>query len=186
MRLVKYTHACVRLEKDGGVLVIDPGAFSEAGTALEGADAVVITHEHPDHLDADALKAAAAANPDLTVLTNPELATTLDVGVRVTPVAAGDEVTAAGFALRGYGSRHAHIHGDLPDLANIGVLVDEELYYPGDSWALPGVPVQTLLLPTSAPWVKVGEAIDFALAVRPERAFSTHDAMLNEIGARFT
>ncbi len=29
MRLIKFRHACVRLESDGGVLVIDPGSFSE-------------------------------------------------------------------------------------------------------------------------------------------------------------
>ena len=29
MRIVKFGHACLRLEKDSGTLVIDPGAFSE-------------------------------------------------------------------------------------------------------------------------------------------------------------
>src|SRR6266540_4001154 len=53
MRLVKYTHACVRLERDGAVLVIDPGTFSER-EALAGASAVLVTHEHYDHLDPDA------------------------------------------------------------------------------------------------------------------------------------
>ncbi len=54
MRIVKYTHSCVRLETDGGVLVIDPGVWSEPH-ALEGADAVLVTHEHVDHIDAPRL-----------------------------------------------------------------------------------------------------------------------------------
>ena len=49
MRLTKYTHACVRLERDGSVLVIDPGIWSEPH-ALLGTHAVLVTHEHCDHL----------------------------------------------------------------------------------------------------------------------------------------
>ena len=51
MRLTKLGHACVRLEKDGATLVIDPGAWS-GPDPLAGAQAVLITHEHPDHLEA--------------------------------------------------------------------------------------------------------------------------------------
>ena len=34
MKLTKYSHACIRLEKDGTVLVLDPGNFSELPEAL--------------------------------------------------------------------------------------------------------------------------------------------------------
>ena len=51
MRLTKLEHACVRLEKDGVILVIDPAAWSMP-RALEGASAVLVTHEHFDHFDA--------------------------------------------------------------------------------------------------------------------------------------
>ena len=61
MMLTKFTHSCVRLEKDGKVLVFDPGNFSETDLALAGADAVLITHEHPDHIDVDAVTAALLA-----------------------------------------------------------------------------------------------------------------------------
>ncbi|MDQ5862445.1 MAG: MBL fold metallo-hydrolase, partial [Actinomycetota bacterium] len=55
MKLTKYTHACVRLEQDGRVLVLDPGTFSETEEALDGAQAVLITHEHGDHVDVPAM-----------------------------------------------------------------------------------------------------------------------------------
>ena len=64
MQLTKLGHACVRLEKDGGVLVIDPGAFS-GDHALDGADAVLVTHEHFDHVVPDSMRAALAAQPGL-------------------------------------------------------------------------------------------------------------------------
>ena len=66
MRLTKLGHACVRLEKDGSVLVIDPGAFS-GDDALTGANAVLVTHEHFDHIVPDSLRAALAADPGLRV-----------------------------------------------------------------------------------------------------------------------
>ena len=46
MRLTKLGHACVRLDKDGAALVIDPGVWSQAAEALSGASAVLVTHEH--------------------------------------------------------------------------------------------------------------------------------------------
>jgi L-ascorbate metabolism protein UlaG (beta-lactamase superfamily) len=65
MKLTKYTHACVRLEKNGGVLVIDPGTFSETAEALDGARAVLVTHEHKDHIDVAAVKSALTGNREL-------------------------------------------------------------------------------------------------------------------------
>ena len=43
MKLTKYGHACVRLEKNGRVLVVDPGS-SPPSPVLDGADAVL---DHP-------------------------------------------------------------------------------------------------------------------------------------------
>jgi len=73
MRLTKLEHACVRLEKDGAVLVLDPGVWT-GPEALERAGAVLITHEHFDHLNADVLRAELAANPALQVWANASVA----------------------------------------------------------------------------------------------------------------
>jgi hypothetical protein len=47
---------------------------------------------------------------------------------------------------------------------------------------VPGVPVETLLVPTSGPWTKLGEGIDFVRAVAPARAVQIHDLMLSDAG----
>ncbi|OZB83418.1 MAG: MBL fold metallo-hydrolase, partial [Microbacterium sp. 14-71-5] len=105
-------------------------------------------------------------------------------GYEITEVAPGDTVTAGDFTLRFFGGVHAEIHSSIPLIDNVGVLVDDELYYPGDSYAVPeGVEVGTLAAPLGAPWLKIGEAIDFVLAVKPRRAFGTHDMTLSVIGA---
>jgi len=186
VRVTKFTHSCLRLEGDG-VLVVDPGGFSER-TALTGADAVLITHEHADHLDAEALADAVAQRPGLRVYTHadvlPKLSAFPDA---VTTVEAGERFTAAGFQVRAYGGQHAIIYPEIPRIANLGYLIaDDEtnVYHPGDSFVVPeGATVETLFVPLNAPWCKLAESIDFARAVRPRRAFALHDALLTDAGA---
>jgi L-ascorbate metabolism protein UlaG (beta-lactamase superfamily) len=180
MLLTKYSHACLRAEGDG-VLVVDPGSFSERA-ALDGADAVLITHEHADHLDVDALTEALAKRPAVRIYTHPEVVPKLgDVASVATPVNTGDTFDAAGFAIRAYGGQHAVIHPDIPRIANLGYLIDGRVYHPGDSFDVPGdAEVDTLFVPVSAPWLKASESIDFIRAVRPRHAYALHDALAND------
>ncbi|MEH1100823.1 MBL fold metallo-hydrolase [Micromonospora sp. CPCC 205561] len=176
MRITKFTHSCVRLEHDGGVLVVDPGTWSEP-RALAAADAVLVTHEHTDHVDV--LRLAGLGVPVLA----PEGAALPDLApLPVTRVRAGECFTAAGLAVRAVGGRHATIHGGQPDCVNLGYLVGDDVYHPGDSLHRPDGPVRTLLVPAQASWLKLTEAIDFAVAVGAERVFPIHDAQLNERG----
>ncbi|MET3919742.1 MBL fold metallo-hydrolase [Arthrobacter sp. UYEF20] len=188
MKLTKFTHACVRLEKDGKVLVFDPGTFSETEQALAGADAVLITHEHPDHVDVDAVVAALEGRESLQLFAPAGVAEELrgkadGAANRIHAVAPGEEFDAAGFAIRSFGGQHALIHPLIPVVANVGYLVDSNVYHPGDSFAIPdGVEVRTLLVPIHAPWNKVGEVVDFVIGVRAPKAFPIHDALLNQSG----
>lgn len=179
--MVKYTHACVRLEQDRRTLVIDPGVWSE-GEALDGVSDVLVTHEHYDHLDVERLTAAVRDNADLKIYTNAAVAAQLaDLGDAVVPVTPGDTFTVAGFDVRVVGGAHAEIYEGLPGCANVGYVV-EGLYHPGDALFVPDAPVDTLLVPTHAPWSKLAEVLDFVRAVKPRRAHSIHDAMLSPIG----
>jgi L-ascorbate metabolism protein UlaG (beta-lactamase superfamily) len=187
MRLTKYTHSCVRIERDGAVLVIDPGAFSEAA-ALDGVDAVLITHEHFDHLNVDLLADALGKRPSVTVYTHPEVLPKLDaLSGAVTTVESGQRFEAAGFAVRAYGGLHAEIYPELPRVANLGFLVEDSVYHPGDSFDVPSdAHVETLFVPISGPWLKLAESVDFVRAVAPRRAYALHDCLLNDVGAQVT
>jgi len=185
MQLTKYTHACVRFDDGDRALVIDPGIFSEVEQALDGVEAVLITHEHADHIDADRLRAAARANSRLRVWAPSAVADSVaELGEQVVTVGPGESFDAGGFAVRTFGGQHALIHPSIPMIANVGYLIgaQDSVYHPGDSFAVPSVPVSTLLAPLSAPWSKASEVIDFVVAVRAPRVHQVHDVLLTDVG----
>lgn len=179
MKITKYKHACLVLEKDAKSLVIDPGDQSDDLVVPSNTVAIVITHAHPDHLDIEKIQKIVSDNPGIVVIGHADVVGDIKM-IKVQTVVAGDSVDVAPFHLEFFGEKHAMIHASIPLVTNLGVLVNESLYYPGDSYTLPGKVVDTLALPTSGPWLKVGETVDFALAVKPRQAFSTHDVHLSE------
>ena len=184
MKLTKYEHACVVFEKEGASFVIDPGSFSaDAAGIINGAEAILITHEHFDHVHEAAINEALATRPGLRVYAPAALAGLFgEHPGQFTAVSAGDELTVAGFAVTVHGDTHAVIHPDIPVIPNVGYLVDGTVYHPGDAYFVPEAPVETLLLPTSGPWMKLGEAADYVRAVRPQRLVQIHEMLLSEIG----
>src|SRR5215813_13837349 len=181
MRLIKFTHACVRLENGGRGLLLDPGTWAE-DAAFDGATDILVTHEHADHVDVDRIIAAQGRSP-LTVHAPAPVAEMLGaLGPAVHTVSAGEEFTAAGFHVKAVGGKHAVIFNGIPDCANVGYVVEGAIYHPGDSLFIPDAPVDTVLVPTAAPWLKLAEAIEFLRAVGPKRAFPIHDAILSARG----
>ncbi|MFE7352047.1 MBL fold metallo-hydrolase [Streptomyces sp. NPDC057543] len=182
LTLTKKTHSCIRLEKGGRTLVIDPGGFSEQDAAV-GADAILVTHEHPDHFDEGRLRAGLEANPAAAIWTLRSVADRLSAAFpgRVHTVGHGDTFSAAGFDVQVHGELHAVIHPDIPRITNIGFLVDGSLFHPGDALTVPDRPVDTLMLPVMAPWNKISEVIDYVREVKPRRAIDIHDALLTDL-----
>jgi len=181
MKITKYEHACFVAEENGQSLVVDPGNWTSSFTAPDNVVAVVITHEHQDHLDLSHLHAIVSKNPEVVIITHPDVVKQLtDFNAR--PANPGDSLSVGGFNLTFYGGDHAVISPDRPALANIGVMINDRVYYPGDSFAIPDAPVDILALPVSAPWMKYSEAMEFLTAVKPRIVFPTHDAILSDVG----
>ena len=181
MKITKYEHACFTVEENGQVLVVDPGAYTTDFTTPTGVVAVVVTHEHADHMDKTHLQAIVDANPDVVIISHSDITSQLSE-FKTMSVVPGEGSRVGDFTLEFYGGTHATIYPELPAIANIGVMINGSLYYPGDSFALPEREVKVLALPVSAPWMKISEAIDFAKAVNPKLIFPTHDAVLSDAG----
>lgn len=178
MKLTKYQHACFVLEQDGQALIVDPGEYSHDFAVPDNVVGVVLTHQHPDHFDDSKLSDIVRRCPEVTVYAPDD--TPLDHShVIATP---GETVNVGNFTLTFAGGDHAIIDHSIPRIRNIGVMINDLLYYPGDSFTQPDQPVHTLLLPVAAPWMKISEALDFIRAVRPQNVVPTHDAILSEAG----
>ncbi len=183
MRITKHGHACVRIEHDGHVVVLDPGGFTERD-AVEGATAVLVTHEHPDHLDLGHLAASDAPIYTIEAVRAQIAEQDPAVAERVRVVAPGQSFDA-GVPVTAVGERHALIHPDLPCPDNTGFVLEvgaTRVFHPGDSFTLPGTPVDVLLLPVHAPWSKLAEVADFARAVGATHSVAVHDGLLNPTG----
>jgi L-ascorbate metabolism protein UlaG (beta-lactamase superfamily) len=181
MRITKFGHACVRVEHDGTTIVFDPGMFTDP-EAVDGATAVLITHEHPDHLVVDHLRATDAPVFTIAAVADKIRADAPDVAERVTVVSPGDSFDV-GLPVRAVGELHAVIHPEFPRLFNSGYVVtagEQKIYHPGDSLTEPGEDVDVLLVPSSAPWLKAMEAIEFARAVKAPRNLAIHDRIYTE------
>ncbi len=186
MRLTKFGHACVRIEHAGTTVVIDPGVFTER-EALEGADAVLVTHEHPDHYLPEHLRAVDAPVFTIEAVARKIQAAAPDVAERTTVVAPGESFDA-GLPVRAVGALHAVIHPDFPRITNCGYVVtagDAKAYHPGDALTVPGEPVHVLLVPVSAPWLRLSEAVDLAREVKAPRNVAIHDRVYSEVGLGF-
>ena len=183
--LTTWGHAGIRLERQGRRLVIDPGVFTDP-TVLDDADAVLITHQHPDHFEPERLMQWLSGDPDRRLL-GPEAVVTQCGDARVDQlevVDGGDAFVAAGFDVSAVGHRHARIHPDVPLVPNVSYLVEGCVFHPGDSFTPPpaGTSIAALALPVSSPWLKVEDAVGYLRQVRPSIAIPIHDAILSDDG----
>lgn len=182
MRITKFGHACVRIQHDGTTVVVDPGAFTDPA-AVDGADAVLITHEHFDHYLPDHLVAADAPIFTIAAVAAKIREDAPALADRITVVAPGDTFDV-GLPVRAVGELHAVIHPEFPRITNSGYVVDAggtKVYHPGDALTEPGEAVDVLLVPSSAPWLKASEAVEFARAVKAPRNLAIHDRIYTEV-----
>jgi L-ascorbate metabolism protein UlaG (beta-lactamase superfamily) len=194
VRVTTLGHSCLLVEAGRSRVLIDPGAFSPDVPgrlrALLGPaplDAVVVTHAHADHCDAEAVRAIVQPGGDerpVRVLAEAgaqELLAGGDVPAEVLAVA--DRVELDGLVLEGVGGRHAVIHADVPRIGNVGVLLRGDgttLFHPGDSYETTPGGVDVLGVPLNAPWAAVKETVDFVRTVAPRVALPIHDGLLRE------
>jgi L-ascorbate metabolism protein UlaG (beta-lactamase superfamily) len=182
MKITKFEHACFMVEHTGQVLVVDPGSYTTPLIDLSNVVAIVLTHEHPDHWTPEQLKRILDKNPSARIFAPASIANQVGSDFDITVVADGDVNEVGPFRIASYGEKHAVIHSSIPVITNVGVLINDSIFYPGDAFTVPPVPVNVLAVPSSAPWLKIAESMDYVLAVKPRRAFPTHEMVNSVIG----
>lgn len=183
MRIFKHGHACVRLESGAHHVVVDPGMFTDPA-AVDGATVVLVTHEHADHWMPETLRATHAPVFTIAAVARQIEEQAPDVLERVSVVEPG-QVLDLGVRVELVGEKHAIIHPELPHFDNSGYFLTVEgttVFHPGDALTVPPTVPDLLLLPVSAPWLKVSECIDYAREVGAPRSLAIHDAVYSEAG----
>jgi L-ascorbate metabolism protein UlaG (beta-lactamase superfamily) len=179
MQITKLGHCCLLIETKGKRILTDPGSFTiDAQTKLTDIDYILYTHEHQDHFHIESLKVILEKNPNIHIFSIDSVSKLLDEqGITHTQVNNGQNILLGEVKVSGIGEKHAQMHSSIPLSANMGYMIDERLWYPGDSFTNPMQAVEILALPVSGPWMKLSDAIDCALTIKPKIAFPVHDAI---------
>lgn len=179
MKVTKLGHCCLIIEVDGVRFLTDPGNYTTAQNEAENIDAIVISHEHTDHLHIESLKAVLLNNPKAQVISNTSVGALLEQeGISYINISDGDAMSFNGAAISGHGVKHCAIFRDYEQVENTGYLFGKKLFYPGDAFYNPGFPIDILALPVAAPWATISDAVDYALEIKPRVAFPVHDGNL--------
>ena len=181
MKITKFDHALLSIEIDSKIVVIDPGNYSSEIPDFKSVVAICLTHIHEDHSYLPHIQKILLENPDAQIFGPAEVAQKLGQ-LPVQVVYHGDHFEVSGFELDFSGDLHEQIHRSIPLIQNTGVMVNRTLYYPGDSYTIPENKVKVLACPTSAPWIRISDVMDFITAVKPETLFPTHNALLSNNG----
>ncbi len=181
MRITKYEHACFVASIAEKKIVVDPGSFTVPLPDTNNVVAVVVTHEHADHWTPEHLQRILTNSPDVKFF-GPAGVAAAATDFEFTVVTDGQKVTLDPFTLEFFGENHAVIHSSFPVVDNVGVLINDTVFYPGDSFTQGPPSVELLGVPASAPWLKIGEVMDYVLAAKPKRSFPVHEMINSVIG----
>ena len=192
MKITKFGHCCLLIDtsttlsvRENGVRILtDPGTYSTQQSEVKNIDFVLITHEHQDHFHIDSLKAILKNNPQAKVITNKSVGTLLEKeGIAFSVVEDGQSSNEKGVLIEGFGKDHALMHASILPIQNTGYFIANRFFYPGDAFTNPDKQIEILALPVAGPWMKLPEAIDYALELKPKTCFPVHDGILKSPGS---
>ena len=192
MRITHLGHAAVLAETDGARILIDPGNLSDAWHSLTDLDAVLGTHQHPDHLDPENVPALLDANRSARVLVEPSILDLVSagqlpsLGSNAAALPPGEQVAVGDVLVTAVGGQHAIIHRDIPRIGNVGYVLRSEgqpsLFHPGDAYDTVPDGIDIVAVPAYGPWAAMKETIDFVRAVGALEGFPIHDELLSDRG----
>jgi L-ascorbate metabolism protein UlaG (beta-lactamase superfamily) len=180
MKITKLGHCCLLIEENGVRIMTDPGSFTIPQQEQEkNIDLILISHEHQDHLHVDSVKKVLISNPQAVIISNSAVYKILEKeGIACQIVEKTMSSNFKNIQIEACDHKHGPIYQDYGQVQNTGYFVNNKFYYPGDCFSDPGKPVEILAVPVAGPWLRIGEAIDYAKQINPKNCFPVHDGMI--------
>lgn len=177
MKITKLGHSCFILDINNTRILFDPGVYTVKYAIIENIDIICISHGHTDHLDMVLLKSILTNNSPV-IITNADVANTLQQeGIEAKVVTNGEAINVKNITIEAYGEKHIYVRPNFDAGSNIGFLINDIFFYPGDNYTLPNKPIEILAMPSAGPWAKLDEALAYAIKVNPHKVFTVHDAI---------
>ena len=189
MRLTHLGHACLLVETGGQRILIDPGSYSPGIVDVTGLSAILVTHQHVDHVDLQRLPEILAANPQARLYAEAQASAILEgAGIGSELTVADETLTVGRVEVTPVGEKHALINEALPRVGNLGLVLRSQgeptLFHPGDAYDGEPGQVDILALPLNAPWSASRDTVAFAQRISPRVCVPIHDGLLSTIGRR--
>ena len=179
MKITKLGHCCLIIDIQGVRFLTDPGSYTALQNEVKNIAAIVISHEHTDHLHIESVKAVLANNPEAIIISNSSVGKILEKeNIPYIKVTDGEEYKIKEITVSGHGQKHAPIYHNYEQVENTGYFFDKKLFYPGDSFTKIDEAIDVLAFPISAPWENIQQAMDYVLEVKPRIAIPVHDGGL--------
>ena len=110
MNIRKIGHCCLLIEIGGVRILTDPGVFSEGQNEVEGLRAVLITHEHADHLHVESLKQVIEGNPGVRIISNAAVGAILaTAGMQHEVISDKETIEVDGVTIEAFDCKHEEI-----------------------------------------------------------------------------
>jgi L-ascorbate metabolism protein UlaG (beta-lactamase superfamily) len=172
MKVTRFTQSCLLLEEAGSKLLIDPSAAEKDHIGKLGElEAVLYTHEHADHFDAE-LAQTFVEQAIAPVYANASTAKLIKASKTV--VENGHEFTLGKFKVKAIELPHCLMPDGSAGPQNTGYLINDSFFHPGDGRELAGLKVDNLALPIIGPDISIKDAFSFAKQVSAKKTIPIH------------
>ncbi|MFD2827142.1 MBL fold metallo-hydrolase [Leeuwenhoekiella polynyae] len=181
MRIQKYVHSCILISEGDKKLLFDPGKFTfqdklVAPETFKDVDFIILTHDHLDHIDIDALTLISKLS-GADIYGNSEVTEALSAqGLKVHLFEEGQKILGS-FKVDALVTPHQEILSEKCP-KNTAYLINDKILNPGDSFSnklLRFKGIHCLILPVMAPFLTELDVYHFALKMKPEIIFPVHD-----------
>ena len=177
MIIHKYPQSTLLIEHKGKRILFDPGCYCKKEDDFGKVDILLITHTHGDHLDVDLIRKVQNDNPNVITLSNKQVVDVLLEQDLKCDLLLVDEVKdVGGILIKGIKQLHGEAGKGYDKFENLGFLIDEKIYNPGDSVLMDNAPRADVLFVAFNGLVTMdlNDAVKFVYQVQPKLVIPYH------------